>query len=90
MRGIHLRSFEVQQSEFVDPRTSDIVLNPPKPANRQLDLPSEVPSRSRRAIAYNVHALPNLGTGGTRAPARGMTGHKLGRRARTRPEPEKL
>jgi hypothetical protein len=36
-----------------------------------------------------VHALPNLGPGGTRAPARGMTGPKLGRRARTRPEPVK-
>jgi hypothetical protein len=40
-------------------------------------------------LPNNEHALPNLGPGGTRAPARGMTGPKLGRRARTRPEPVK-
>jgi len=34
-------------------------------------------------------ALQHLGPGGTRAPARGVTGPKLGRGARTRPEPVK-
>jgi hypothetical protein len=46
-------------------------------------------SGRRGGAAANVPALPNLGPGGTRAPARGVTGSKLGRRARTRPEPVK-